>query len=61
MCETYVFLFDSPSYVAVFSYHSGMEGINDGIKCATNLYWIAKGLKSRGAKLEIKMERVRHF
>jgi hypothetical protein len=29
--------------IAVFSYHGGMEGINDGMKCVvSNLYWTAK-------------------
>jgi hypothetical protein len=29
-----------------------MEGINDGMKSVlSNLYWTAKGLKDRGAKL----------
>jgi hypothetical protein len=37
-----------------------MEGINDGLKrVVSNLYWIAKGLKDRDAKLETKLERVR--
>jgi hypothetical protein len=46
--------------IAVFSYHDGIEGINDGMKSAiSNLYWTEKGLKDRGAKLETRLERVR--
>jgi hypothetical protein len=39
-----------------------MKGINDGMKIVvSNLYWIAKGLKDIGSKLETKLERVRCF
>jgi hypothetical protein len=33
-----------------------MEGINDGMKIVvSNIYWTAKGLKDRGAKLETRL------
>jgi hypothetical protein len=45
--------------VEVLSY-GGVEGINNSMKNAIlSLYWIARGLKSRGAKLETKLKKVR--
>jgi hypothetical protein len=46
--------------VAVLSYHGRVEGINDSMKNAlSSLYWIARGLKSRGAKVDTRLEKVR--
>jgi hypothetical protein len=37
-----------------------MEGINDDMKSVvSNLYWTAKGLKDRGAKIETRLKRVK--
>jgi hypothetical protein len=61
LCVRYICSFSTHlRNIAVFSYHGGMEGTYDGMKRAlSNIYWTAKGLKDRDAKLRTELERVR--
>jgi hypothetical protein len=46
--------------VEILTYYGGVEIINDSVKRAlTTIYWTSERLKSRGAKLETKLGKIR--
>jgi hypothetical protein len=48
------------SFAEILTYYGGVEIINDSMKRSlTTIYWTSERLKSRGAKLETKLETIR--
>jgi hypothetical protein len=54
------FFADQFHNVEILTNYGGVENINDTVKRAlTTIYWTSERLKSRGTKLETKLEKTR--